>query len=116
MRRTIRAVFDSPENVIAEDVYQSKELKELVKLHVPAAINDAIIRGKTYAPIFEINDTNCYVEIHKSQWIQALETCLVWYVEDEDYEMCTHIKDMIQTIQTRAKSRNINLNKEDGGE
>jgi hypothetical protein len=116
MRRTIRAVFDNPETLLAEDVSQSKELKDLIKLHVPAAINDALIRGKTFAPVFEINDTNCYIEIHKTQWIQALETCLVWYVEDEDYEMCTHIKDMIQTIQNKTKSRSITINKQDGGE
>ncbi len=116
MRKTVRAIFDNPEGLIADQVAQSKELKELIKVQVPAAINDSMIRGKTYASIFEINDTSCYVELHKKDWVQALETCLVWYVEDEDYEMCTHIKDMIQTIQTKVKSKSITINKTSDGD
>ncbi len=35
----------------------------------------------------------------------------VWYVEDEDYEMCTHIKNLIQTIQEKPKPGKIEVPK-----
>lgn len=116
MKRAVRAIFDNPEHLISGEVAESKELRQLIKIQAPAAINDAMIRGKTYASLFEINDTSCYVEIHKNHWADALETCLLWYVEDEDYEMCTHIKDMIQTIRSKSKSKTITINKEEDGE
>lgn len=103
MRKTVRAIFDTPEMVTSEDVAKSNELKELLKIHVPYAINDAIVANKIYASVFEINDTNVYLDIHKNNWIQALETCLLWYVENESYEMCVYIKDLIQAIKNKGK-------------
>jgi hypothetical protein len=112
MRKTVRAIFDSPEYLKSEDVAQSAVLKELIKQHLPIAIETSIVGNKIYAPIFEINDTSQYVEIHKNHWVQALETCLVWYVEEENYEMCNHIKNLIQSIQEKEKnSRRVLLNK-----
>lgn len=116
MRKTARAIFDNPEHLRSEDIAESLMLKSLLKVHVPIAIEDSIIGNKIYACIFEINDSNQYIEIHKNHWIQALETCLVWYVEDEDYEMCNHIKNLIFTIQNNKKANKISLqqNKSNG--
>lgn len=109
MKRPIRALFDNPELLKSEDVAKSEILKDLLKSHVPLAIENAIIKKKIYASIFEINDSNQFIEIHKNNWVQALETCLVWYVEDEDYEMCNHIKNLIFTIQDNKKANKISL-------
>lgn len=116
MKKPIRALFDNPELLRSEDVAKSEILKALLKSHVPLAIEDAIIKKKIYASVFEINDSKHFVEIHKNNWIQALETCLVWYVEDEDYEMCNHIKNLIFTIQNNKKANKISLqqNKSNG--
>ena len=109
MKRPIRALFDNPELLKSEDVAKSEILRDLLKSHVPLAIENAIIKKKIYASIFEINDSNQFIEIHKNNWVQALETCLVWYVEDEDYEMCNHIKNLIFTIQDNKKANKISL-------
>lgn len=111
MRKTARAIFDNPEHLTSEDVAESLVLKSLLKLHIPIAIEDSIIGNKIYACIFEINDSNQYIEIHKNHWIQALETCLVWYVEDEDYEMCNHIKNLIHVISEKSRSNKVILKK-----
>ena len=114
MRRTVRALFENAEELRAEDVAQSEILKTLLKTQVPIAIEDAIVAKKIYASIFEINDTKNYIEIHKNHWVNALETCLIWYVEDENYEMCTHIKNLIQSIQNKP-SKKITIKKDGEG-
>lgn len=114
-RRTVRAIFDQAEYLKAEDVSNSEVLKGLLKIHVPNSIEDAIINNKIYACVFEINDTAHYIEIHKNHWEDALEKCLIWYVEEENYEMCTHIKNMIQSIKDK-KVRRVLTKKKSSGE
>ena len=116
MKRPVRALFENPQDLRAEDVAQSGILKDLLKNHVPLAIENAIVKKKIYASVFEINDSKQFIEIHKNNWVQALETCLVWYVEDEDYEMCNHIKNLIFTIQDKKKLSKISIqqNKSNG--
>ena len=115
MRKTVRAIFNSPELLTASEVSKSEILKDLLKKHLPTAIEDALIGNKIYAALFEINDSNSFVEVHKNHWGQALETCLVWYVDDEDYEMCTHIKNLIHSIHDKHKPKlSVNKKKTNG--
>lgn len=116
MRKTVRAIFPSFDSLTAENVSESDILRSLIKTHVPIAIEDALVSNKIYASIFEINDSNNYIDIHKNYWVQALETCLVWYVEDEDYEMCTHIKNLILAIQDKSKPKVPTTKKKKHGE
>lgn len=115
MRKVVRAVFDNPQELSPEQVADSKELKKLIKSQAPEAIRLAYEHNKKFATIFEINDSNCYVELPKKSWVNALETCLLWYVEDEDYEMCTKIKDMIKDIQKRGNKNKLNLEESGDG-
>jgi len=114
-RKTVRALFEQPETLRAQDIAGSEILKQLLKVHIPNSIEDAIVNNKVYAPIFEINDTDHYVEIHKNHWVQALETCLLWYIDDENYEMCNHIKNIIKSIQEKPKKVSVKKNKDGKG-
>jgi len=116
MRKVVRAVFDSPHDVPPESIAASKELKALIKTQLPEVVKLALDHNKQYASIFEINDSSVYLEVHKKNWVQALETCLLWYVEDEDYETCTRIKDLIQRIKNRGGKNKIDLKGDDSGE
>ena len=107
-------MFDNAEDLQPEEVQRSKELKKLIKQQAPECIRLAFDHNKQYATLFEINDSSYYIEIHKKNWVQALETCLLWYVEDENYEMCTKIKDMVKEIQKRGNKNKLNL--DDSGE
>jgi hypothetical protein len=111
MRKPVRAIFDQLDRLTKDDITKSDILKDLVKKHVPLAIEEAMIDKKIYASLFEINDSGQYVEIHKNHWIQALESCLVWYVEDENYEMCNHIKNLIHSIQEKPKPGKVSVGK-----
>lgn len=109
MRKVVRAVFDNPQDLTTEQVADSQELKKLIKSQAPEAIQLAFEHGKKFATVFEINDSSYYVELPKKSWVQALETCLLWYVEDEDYEMCTKIKDLVKEIQKKGNKNKLNL-------
>ena len=116
MRKTVRAVFNNIELLHADDISKSEELKKLIKIQLPEVIGEALSQNKIYASLFEINDSSCYIDIHKNNWVQSLETCLLWYVEDENYEMCTKIKDLIHKIQSKSKSNKIQLTEQKDGE
>ena len=115
MRKVVRAIFDNPHDLTPEGVAKSEELKKLIKSQIVESIGLAHGANKTYASVFEINDSSYYIEIHKKHWVQALETCLLWYVEDENYEKCKEIKELIYKIKNKG-SKGINLNDNDGGE
>lgn len=101
--RPPRAVFENIELLTAQDIQTSHVLKELLKKETPKAIEYALENKKTFASIFEINNSNCYIELHKNQWIQALETCIIFHIEEEDYESCNKITKLIEKIKKKPK-------------
>jgi len=111
-RKTVRALFDDIENLTAEDISKSQQLKELLKSQVPITIYDAHCAGRQYACVFEINASDSYIEIPKRDWIAALETCISWYLETEEYEKCTKIKAIISDIQTKPTKLTIKKDKD----
>jgi hypothetical protein len=116
MRKVVRAVFDNPHDISTESVAKSEELKKLIKSQLPEVIKLALDHNKQYASVFEINDSNVYLEVHKKNWVQALETCSLWYVEEENYEMCASIKELILQIKNKGRNNKIDLKTDDSGE
>lgn len=110
-RKTIRAIFEDVDNLTIEQILKSEALKDLLKHQVPVVIYDAHNSKKQFASIFEINSTDHYVEIPKKDWVQALETCIMWYLESEDYERCSKIKEIIDEIQKKPIKK-INIKTE----
>jgi len=114
-RKTIRALFEDINNLTSEDIIKSQALKQLLKVQVPVCILDAHNTKKQYASVFEINETENYVDIHRRDWVQALETCILWYLETEEYEKCSKIRMIIEEIQKKPKTK-INVKTEQNGE
>ena len=74
-------------------------------MQVPVSIYEAHTANKQYASIFEINSSDNYIEIPKKDWVQALETCIMWHLESEDYEKCSKIKDISAEIQKKSSKK-----------
>jgi hypothetical protein len=110
--RPPRAIFENIGTLTAQDIEASNILKGLLKVEVPKAIEYAIQNKKTFASIFEINDSNSYIELHKNQWISALETCILFYVEEEDYEACNKMTKLIESYVRRKKKTQSDKKKE----
>ena len=104
-RNTIRALFDNIHDLTSEEIAKSQQLKDLLKMQVPVSIYEAHKANKQFATIFEINTTDHYVEIPKKDWIQALETCIMWHLESEDYEKCSKLRDIVIEIQKKQTKK-----------
>ena len=63
-----------------------------------AGINDAVKTKSKTATLFQIAKSEYYLELDKSQWKQALQTCIDKLVVDERYEECGSIKTLIDKI------------------
>jgi hypothetical protein len=74
-------------------VFTKAVFKETVE-----GIKDAINNKKKTAILFNLDESNYYIEIDKSQWKQALQTCMDLLVEQEDYLACSSIKKLIDKI------------------
>lgn len=63
-----------------------------------AGIKDAIDNKRKIAILFELDKSDYFVEINKSQWKIALQSCIDKLVESESYEECSKIKVLIDKI------------------
>lgn len=112
-RKVIRALFDNIENLTSEQIVSSDILKKLIITETPKAISHAHKNKGTYASIFEINNSKFFIEIHKKDWLAALETCVIFNVESENYESCQEINTLIQEIKSSTKSPKIKIKSND---
>lgn len=112
IRKVIRAIFDNLDMMTAEDIATSEVLKKLLSDNLPTSIKRAHASGANHASIFEINSSESYVEIHKSQWIQALETVISWHSDEnvQDYEKCAEVAKIIEDIKSGNKKTTKNKN------
>lgn len=97
-KRKVRANIQGVDTITHEDLKKSVILKDLVIKETPNAIEEAIANRNNFASVFEVNDSGNYVEIHRRDWIPALEACLMHSVQKEDYESCTKINKLIDKL------------------
>ena len=72
---------------------EKKDLKEEI-----LEVTDTINNKNKSAILFELDKSEYYVEINKSDWKQALQSCIDKLIETEDYEMCIQMQDLIDKI------------------
>jgi hypothetical protein len=115
-RKIPRAVFEPLSDVTAADIEDNPILLALVKKETPLAIDEAFRAKKTFATLFEINTTGMYIDIPKGQWIPALEQCIAYKLEEEKFEDCIVIKNLIEEIRKGNKtvSKKTKKQQEDG--
>jgi hypothetical protein len=104
-KKIIKAIFDNINTLTAQDIEKSAAFKKLLKDKIPECIEEAFKNNKIVATIFEINYTNVYIDLPKRSWIPALEKCLMWYVEEEDYTACTNIKKLINSLKEKSSPK-----------
>jgi hypothetical protein len=77
---------------------ENVEIKETIIVETIVAIKEGINKNKKSTPIFEIADSNCYVEIERTEWKSALENVIKYYLSKEEYDMCIECRDLINRI------------------
>jgi hypothetical protein len=101
----IRAIFDGVHDLKAEDVAKSESFLQLLKEKTPKIIEEAHKANSVFATLFEINDSGCFIEIHRNDWVNALDSCITMYAEKEDYETCGKITTLAQDIKKRLAKK-----------
>lgn len=87
----------------ADQLVESEVLLSVLKKEVPKAINAAIKEKKTYATVFEINTFGVFVEIHKKDWISALNSCIEMHAKKEEYEVCVEINKTVELLSKKLE-------------
>lgn len=106
-RRKVKAMIQNLDQASYEDLVKSESLRDLVIRETPLAIKLAIKNRLSFATIFEINNTNNFVEIHKRDWIPALESCIAYYVDKENYEECTKINSVVEELKKTKTKKTV---------
>jgi hypothetical protein len=97
-KRKVRANIPGVDTITHEDLKKSVVLRDLVVKETPNAIEEAINNRNNFASLFEVNESGNCVEIHRRDWIPALESCMIHCVQKEDYEACSKINKLIDKL------------------
>lgn len=102
-RNIPKAFFEPFEEVESSNLMQNDALIKMIKKETPVAIEEAFKDKKTFATIFEIGNTGYHIDIPKQYWIDALEQCINFNLEEEKFEDCISLKNLIDEIRKPIK-------------
>ena len=111
-RNIPKAFFEPFEEVESSNLLENDSLLRMIKKETPIAIEEAFKEKKTFATIFEIGNTGYHIDIPKQYWIDALEQCINFNLEEEKFESCIPLKKLIDEI--RKPTNRITKSKQDG--
>ena len=94
------------EQVPAEALASINLLIDTVHDEVYPAIDQAIKDRKSTAVLFQINFTNAYLELPKSEWEKAINSSIEHYSSKEKYEICSKLAALKAKIQTKKQQVN----------
>ena len=98
-----RALFEPLERIQSSDLLDNEPLLEMIKTETPIAIKEAFQNKKTFATLFEINGMGLYLDIPRNHWVPALEQCIKFKLEEENFEDCVKLRDLIEEIKKPIK-------------
>jgi hypothetical protein len=102
-REIPKAFFEPLEAIQASDLLDNEALLRMIKAETPIAIEEAFRNKKTFATLFEINGMGLFIDIPKQYWIFALEQCINFMLEEERFEECIKLRDLIEEIKKPIK-------------
>jgi hypothetical protein len=77
---------------------QIPEVRKAVMEETFNAIKDGIARRRKSIPLFEVAQSNCYIELEKDKWKSTLNNIMEYYIENEDYNICAECRDLINKL------------------
>lgn len=111
-REIPKAFFEPLEDIRTSDLLDNEALLSMIKKEVPIAIEEAFLNKKTFATLFEINGLGLYLDIPRNHWISALEQCIKFKLDEEKFEDCIKLRDLIEEIKKPIKK--ISKKKDNG--
>jgi hypothetical protein len=74
------------------------EVQKIVREEAIYAIKDGIEKHKSSISLFEIAQSDYYIELGKDKWKLTLENLIEHYVESEEYGKCAEARDLINKL------------------
>jgi hypothetical protein len=81
-----------------DQLHEIPEVKEVVIEEVIYAIKDAIKRKKSSIELFEVANSDYYLQLNKDKFKPSLETALEYFLEKEEYDRCIECRDLINKL------------------
>ena len=61
-------------------------------------VTEAIKTDKEEIKLCEVKNTNTYITVEKPEWKESLDSALQFYIDVEEYEECSKIKNLIDKL------------------
>ena len=84
--------------VISLEDFEAKAKKPLMIKSLVTNIAEGIENNLESVNVAEIKYHNVVINIPKSEWKGGLEKAIEYYVEEEEYEQCSKIRDLIEKL------------------
>jgi len=84
--------------ISVEELMEYEPILDLVRKETPRGIQRAIESNKQDATIMEVNNSGYCIEIPYKFWKNALNACMEYYTDEEDFEKCIEIKEVLSKL------------------
>ena len=84
--------------IISLEDFETKSKKPLMVKTLVANIAEGIRNNLESVNIAEIKNYDLILNIPKSEWKGGLEKALEYYIEGEEYEQCSKVRDLINKL------------------
>jgi hypothetical protein len=81
-----------------DQLHEIPEVKEVVIEEVIIAVKDAIKRKKSSIELFEVANSDYYLQLSKDKFKPSLEAAIEYFVEKEEYDRCIECRDLINKL------------------
>ena len=61
-------------------------------------VSEAIKSNKEEIKLCEVKNSNTYITVEKPKWRSSLDSALQFYIDKEEYEQCSKIKNLIDKL------------------
>jgi len=77
---------------------ETPEVIQIVIDETVVAIKEGITKKKKSISLFEVANSEYYIELEKDKWKSSLENALEYYLEREEYDKCIECRDLINQL------------------
>jgi hypothetical protein len=84
--------------IISLEDFEAKAKKPLIMKTLVTKIANGIDKNLESVNVAEIKNTDIILSVPKTEWKGGLENAMNYYIEKEEYEECTKIKNLINKI------------------
>ena len=84
--------------IISLEDFEAKAKKPLMMKTLVTNIAEGIEENLESVNIAEIKHHDVIIKVSKSEWKGGLEKALEYYIEGEEYEQCSKVRDLINKL------------------